>query len=234
MAEEFGGFPKGARATAVPSLFFTTLLPHITDEAEMRVTLYIFYALGRKRGYPRFVTFGELAADRALATALAPLPGSPPTALRRGLAAAVQRGTLILAQTQGGAVYFLNSEEGRRAAAKAGDTTATAGASPEGNAGVGAAPEPPNIFALYEENIGSLSPIIGQELAEAQDQYPQEWIEAAFREAASLNKRSWRYVAAILQRWQSEGFDYEKSGRDTEKAAGDRFLRGKYGHLIRH
>lgn len=228
MAKEFAGFPRGAKATPVPNLFFTTLLPHITDEEELRVTIYVFYALGRKRSYPRYVTLAELAADRALATALASLPDGPNAALRRGLAAAVKRGTLLVSQAQGGEVYCLNSEEGRRAVAQAGDITVTEGPVAE------AAAEPPSIFILYEENIGPLSPIISQELAEAQDQYPQEWIEAAFREAAALNKRSWRYIVRILQRWQSEGFDHEKSRRDTEKAAGDRFLRGKYGHLIRH
>lgn len=228
MAEEFVGFPRGARATAIPNLFFTSLLPHISDEAELRVTLYAFYALGRKRGYPRFITYDELAADRALVTALAPLPGGAAVALRRGLAAAVRRGTLLLARSQGREVYALNSEEGRRAAAQAGHIAAASGSRGA------AAPEPPTIFALYEENIGPLSPIIGQELAEAQEQYPQEWIEAAFREAAALNKRSWRYILRILQRWQAEGPDYEKPGRDPEEAAGDRFLRGKYRHLIRH
>src|SRR5947209_12830251 len=43
--------------------------------------------------------------------------------------------------------------------------------------------ERPNIFVLYEQNIGLLSPLIADELKDAADQYPAEWIEAAFREA---------------------------------------------------
>lgn len=65
--------------------------------------------------------------------------------------------------------------------------------------------ERPNIFTLYEQNIGLLSPMIAEELKDAADHYPTEWIESAFREAVLLNKRNWRYISAILRRWETEG-----------------------------
>jgi DNA replication protein len=65
--------------------------------------------------------------------------------------------------------------------------------------------ERPNIFILYEQNIGLLSPLIADELRDAADQYPVEWIEAAFREAVLHNKRKWSYIRAILRRWETEG-----------------------------
>jgi DNA replication protein len=65
--------------------------------------------------------------------------------------------------------------------------------------------ERPNIFVLYEQNIGLLSPLIAEELRDAADQYPAEWIEAAFREAVQYNKRKWSYIRAILRRWETEG-----------------------------
>jgi DNA replication protein len=65
--------------------------------------------------------------------------------------------------------------------------------------------ERPNIFVLYEQNIGLLSPLIAEELRDAADQYPAEWIEAAFREAVLQNKRRWNYIRAILKRWETEG-----------------------------
>jgi len=65
--------------------------------------------------------------------------------------------------------------------------------------------ERPNIFVLYEQNIGLLSPLIAEELKDAADQYPAEWIEAAFREAVGQNKRKWSYIRAILRRWETEG-----------------------------
>ena len=65
--------------------------------------------------------------------------------------------------------------------------------------------ERPNIFVLYEQNIGLLSPLLADELKDAADQYPGEWIEAAFREAVQHNKRKWSYIRAILRRWETEG-----------------------------
>jgi len=65
--------------------------------------------------------------------------------------------------------------------------------------------ERPNIFVLYEQNISLLSPLIAEELKDAADHYPAEWIEAAFREAVQQNKRKWSYIRAILRRWETEG-----------------------------
>ncbi|HEX9135017.1 MAG TPA: DnaD domain protein [Ktedonobacteraceae bacterium] len=65
--------------------------------------------------------------------------------------------------------------------------------------------ERPNIFVLYEQNIGLLSPLLADELKDAADLYPAEWIEAAFLEAVQHNKRKWSYIRAILRRWETEG-----------------------------
>lgn len=65
--------------------------------------------------------------------------------------------------------------------------------------------ERPNIFVLYEQNIGLLTPMIGSQLEDAADHYPPEWIEAAFSEAVQRNKRNWKYINAILRRWETEG-----------------------------
>jgi DNA replication protein len=63
----------------------------------------------------------------------------------------------------------------------------------------------PNIFTLYEQNVGLLLPLVAEELREAGERYPQEWIEEAFRVAVQQNKRKWSYIRAILQRWETEG-----------------------------
>ena len=65
--------------------------------------------------------------------------------------------------------------------------------------------EQPSIFELYETEIGPLTPVIAEILIEAVEEYPHEDIVAAFREAAERNVRNWRYIDAILQRWQMEG-----------------------------
>jgi DnaD/phage-associated family protein len=94
-----------------------------------------------------------------------------------------------------------------------------------------AAPDqPPNVFALYEENVGGITPLIADDLKDAEERYPPQWIEAAFREAVSLNKRSWRYIHSILKRWEAEGPDYGEAGRDPEADWLERrYARGKRG-----
>jgi DnaD/phage-associated family protein len=86
----------------------------------------------------------------------------------------------------------------------------------------------PNIFTLYEQNIGMLTPLIAEQLRDAEQTYPAAWIEDAFREAVSLNKRSWKYIHAILERWRTEGKD-EKPDRRSAEADRRRYLEWKYG-----
>jgi DnaD/phage-associated family protein len=67
--------------------------------------------------------------------------------------------------------------------------------------------ERPNIYKLYEANIGPLTPIMAEMLKEDEAEYPYEWIEDAVAEAVERNKRSWRYVRAILNAWKERGRD---------------------------
>jgi DnaD/phage-associated family protein len=91
-----------------------------------------------------------------------------------------------------------------------------------------------DIFALYEQNIGLLTPMIAEELKEAEKTYPTAWIESAFKEAVSSNKRSWKYIARILERWLAEGKDDGKPGGHPKKGIDpDKYIKGKYGHLVR-
>ena len=104
----FSGFPQKMRLTPLPNIFFSQLLPQIDDITELKVTLHLFWVLYGKRGYPKFVTYGELLGDRLLMMGL----GSE-AALRSGLEGAVGRGTIIdLNLEQHGRtekLYFLNT-----------------------------------------------------------------------------------------------------------------------------
>jgi DNA replication protein len=75
----------------------------------------------------------------------------------------------------------------------------------QGKARVKVQVERPNIFVLYEQNIGLLTPMIANQLEDAADRYPADWIESAFSEAVQRNKRNWKYINAILRRWETEG-----------------------------
>jgi DnaD/phage-associated family protein len=218
----------------VPNIFFSQLLPQIERTEEFVVTLYFFFAQGRKRGSLRLLTEGELAADAVLLQTLANWSQLPPQdALRTGLALARERGTLLRAEVEQEchrqAAYLLNTPGQRRALSRLGPTQGEPPLPP-----AEAAPRP-NIFALYEENIGALTPLIADDLRDAEARYPREWVAAAFREAVAMNKRSWRYIQAILQRWEAEGPDYETLGRDPQAdRGGGKPLSGRYRHLVHH
>ena len=79
-----------------------------------------------------------------------------------------------------------------------------------------AAPPRPPIYALYEQTIGLMNPFIAEELKAAAEKYPMDWIEQAFKESAMANARNWRYIKAILERWEREGKDSGKSASPTQ------------------
>lgn len=228
----FGGFPGRVKFVAIPRVFFTDLLPVIDDIAELKVSLYLLQALYTKRGYPRYITDIELLSDRVLMSGV-----NGEAALKRGLRLATARGTLLsLAMNRSGRqveLYFLNTESDREACERieSGDIDIDVDV---GNklVSAGDAGDELNIFTLYEENIGMLTPMIAEELKYAEQQYPAVWIEGAFKEAVRQNKRNWKYVEAILKRWESEGRGHGEPGGNI-KADPNKYIRGKYGHLVR-
>ncbi|HET7142882.1 MAG TPA: DnaD domain protein, partial [Anaerolineales bacterium] len=76
-----------------------------------------------------------------------------------------------------------------------------------------------NIFKLYEENIGALTPLLSDMLREAEKDYPSAWFEEAFEIAVKNNIRNWKYVEAILTRWKEKGKDERKDKQDSIKDA---------------
>ena len=235
----FRGFPARMDFTPVPNVFINRLVPQMGDIAEVKVTLHLFAALYRKRGPLRSAAYRELLGDAGLMGGLGKEGQAPEEALRYGLDSAVKRGTVLsLMLSIDGVpeeVYFLNTEPDRRAIARLrSGELALAGFKAPGKATAAVPDQTPNVFALYEQNIGMLTPMIAEELREAERQYPEEWIEDAIREAVSLNKRSWRYIARILERWAAEGkTDGEEKGQ-ARKTESDRYSGQKYGHLFRH
>ncbi len=220
----------------VPSAFFSDLLPLVDDLAELKVILFCFWSLPQKDEKYRYLRRQDFAANEALMRGLAACaPGGDPDAvLTAALERAVQRGALLRAELnlQGGAetLYFMNTPLGR-----AGAKQVQAGAWRPGDAAnpVEILPERPNIYRLYEANIGPLTAMIADALKAAERDYPPEWIEDAMREAVERNKRSWRYIQSILKRWEAEGRSREVSGR-ADEPDGRRYISGKYADFIEH
>ena len=238
--KQFSGFPAKMQFTSIPNVFFSTLLPQISDIAELKVTLHIFWSLYRKRGYPRFTTYGELLSNASLMSSLREGTKSPDEVLRKALEMAIKRGTIlhiVLDRDEAPEdIYFLNTESDNQIIAKIQNGEFhLPGLKTKGHAYIDVeAEERPDIFTLYEQNIGMLTPMIADELREADRIYPADWIHDAIKEAVALNKRNWRYISAILERWTSEGRKDGTYQRDsTKKTDPDKYIKGKYGHMVR-
>ena len=236
--KQFSGFPTKMEFTPLPNFFFSTILPEISDIAELKTTLHVMATLYRKRGYPRFVTHAELLGSKSLMNSLSGMAKPLDDVLRNALKMATQRGTLIHIRVERNGtpedVYFVNTEQDRQAMAKikSGELQLN-GLKVERQSFIETEKQP-DIFTLYEQNIGMLTPMIAEELREAEKLYPVTWIEDAIKEAVSLNKRNWRYIARILERWSSEGKSDGAHKRDSaQKTDPDKYIKGKYGHMVR-
>jgi DnaD/phage-associated family protein len=131
--------------------------------------------------------------------------------LRTVLGALVQKGIILeLVMRDGGPaeeVYFLNTAANKQAIEKIrSGEMALPGLEKRAPAAV-ITEEPSDIFTLYEQNIGMLTPLIADELREAGKQYPESWIKEAIKGAVLQNRRNWRYIARILEHWSAEGKD---------------------------
>ena len=233
----FNGFPRDTLYTPTPDPLFGPLLEEIHDIAELKVTLRGLWLLHHKRQSVRAVSLDEFLADTTLLRGLRPSTGASPSTspgqtgaepgdtaeeIRRGLRLAVRRGVFLAHETGPGRVYFaVNNDAGRGAIARMKQT----GEEP-GDAAFGADEAPagmqerPNIFALYENIIGLISPIMAERLKEAEERYPPGWSREVFEIAELENKRNWQYIDAILKRWGSEGKGGWKGGSNDDGKPG--------------
>jgi len=216
----FSGFPPGkVLLVSVPASFFTQLLPEIDHLGELKVVLYAFWRLSQSEDQVRYLTRDDFLADDRFMEGLGASPEQAEAALDDALARAVARGVFLQAEVETGeaarSLFFLNTPKGRAAA----EAVRAGRWRPTGEAAHPALVylERPNIYRLYEEHIGPLTPLIAERLQEAEAVYPQDWIEEAFRIAVAQNVRRWRYVEAILERWQKEGRYDRTLGGDSEK-----------------
>ena len=59
---------------------------------------------------------------------------------------------------------------------------------------------------IYESEIGSLTPMISDELQELETDYSLEWFAEAVKVSVENNARKLKYVRAVLERWKINGF----------------------------
>jgi DnaD/phage-associated family protein len=195
-------------ALPVHEEFFRLLLPRIRDLAELKAVLYVAYLSGREANGA--VSINALMAPpilRDIAGLESPEPAEE--RLKAGLDRAVADGTLLrLIRRSGGGVevqFLLGTAENARSVRRLaqGDDEAARSLSVEDGAEVTV--YRPNVYALYERAIGPLTPLVAERLRDAERSYPRLWIEQALDEAVHYNRRNWRYIEAILARWEEIG-----------------------------
>jgi DnaD/phage-associated family protein len=199
----FKGFTDSETFTQLPDTFFHQLLKQIGDTAELKVTLYFLWRAEHMDGPFRALQEDDFNPEEL---------GLAAEEIRSALDKAVRRGSILLVGKDTANYFLLNSPRGRATARAIESGTWT----PEDAAS--AVPfERPNIFRLYEENIGPLTPLIADALKDAEETYSAEWIAETIDLAVRNNKRSWRYCEAILKRWKEEGRGEKQDRRDAEK-----------------
>lgn len=240
----FIGFPDARmKPVIIPDFFFTDLLPLIDDLAELKLTLHCFWLLNEQEGQLKYLRGADLRGDEILLRSLT-LDNelrTPAQALADALERATVRGTLLKLDIESGETektvedwYFINTVKGRQTLAlvRQGKLEELRTVLPEE---ARLKVERPNVFAVYEQNIGLLTPLIADQLRDLEKSYPPDWIDEAFAIAVAGNKRALRYIQAILKRWETEGKDertHETRGRDSEADLRRKYIPDEYSDII--
>ncbi|MCC6987258.1 MAG: DnaD domain protein, partial [Anaerolineales bacterium] len=191
------------------------MMNEIQDVAELKVTLFAIWRIEHMEG--NFRAMSKVDFDEAAL-------GLNLEEIRFGLGKAVERQTLLRAENEAGVFFFLNSPRGR--------LSAEAFAKGQMKASASYVPNKSNLFKLYEENIGALTPLLADMLKEAEREYPGVWFEEAFEIAVSRNVRNWKYIEAILRRWKENGKDERRDSQDSVKDA-KRYTDGEFSEFFK-
>ncbi len=228
---KFEGFKgKSKLSVQIPEEYFTGVLPELDDLEELKSSLFVFWYLQAREENTGYATRKELLADPVVAEAFGTDRKDREKKFTAAIQKAVKRGVLLTALRDKEEYIFINSPRGK--ALLSGLNTGDWRAKETGLPAISLADERPNIFTLYEQNIGLLTPIIADTLVDAEKTYPAEWIEEAMKIAVERNARNWRFIEAILRSWKEKGRD-EKDQRSAAESR-KRDSEGEFGEFVRH
>jgi DNA replication protein len=231
MDKKFSGFEDNEkRSTMIPDQFFRDLLPAIQDINELKLILYLLWSAFTQGDYGAALNVDDILLDEQFIKGLVVDENGANSLIKRLLEELAKVNILVKANNEADEIrYFINNSRGRAAAdlMRSGSLFQSE-SHPKATLDI----IKPNIFRLYEENIGPLTPLIADSLRDAQQTYPEEWIKEAIQIAVGNNVRRWNYIDRILSRWQQEGRD----GTDRRNTQEDykRYLKGEYGEFGRH
>ncbi len=210
----FNGFTSSETFTQIPDSFLR-LINEIDDVAELKVTLYAIYRIEHLEGNFRGLSEADFE-DEAL--------GLSVEQIRLGLNKSLERKTMLKSENEAGVFYFLNSPRGRLSA----EAFANGQIKPTQSYN----PNKSNVFKLYEEKIGPLTPLIADMLREAETIYPNAWFEEAIEIAISKKIRNWKYVDRLLAYWKENGKDERRDSKDSIQDA-KRYTEGEFSEFFK-
>lgn len=215
---KFKGFTDSETFTKLPNAFFHQLLNKIDDAAELKVTLYILWRVAHMDGPFRALSKMDFDVKDL---------GLSADEIKFGLEKAIKRGGILSVKKDATNYFLLNSPRGRAtvAAIESGKWNPKA-------SGFVSPIERPNVFKLYEENIGPLTPLIADALKDAEETYYDDWVAEAIELAVKNNKRSWKYIEAILKRWKEEGRHGQKDKQDNVKGS-ERYTKSEFAEYLK-
>jgi DnaD/phage-associated family protein len=173
------------------------LLAAIDDLNELKIVSFCLWAFAQRDGEAglRWLRYEEIIAAEQHG-----LERQPASA---ALARALRHGVLLVAQghTASGVepAYTLCTPQAQATVGAAGFVLTL------DEHGAEILPPRPSVFKLYEENIGPLTGLIGQDLGDLTRDYGENWLREAIEVAVEREKRSLRYVKGVLRGWRKEG-----------------------------
>ncbi len=231
------GLPDNVVFSAIPTCYLNMIMPGVDSLDELKLSLLMFGVLYKKKGSPQYVSLSDLMADPAVTMNLGHGKCTGKS-LKQALDNVVDRGVFIHLEVTSNnkheTVYFINNPTNQQIVKNIKNGTVQLDLADIESELTEPAGQLPNIFAYYEENIGMLTPLIADELRLAENTYPQPWIIEAIREAVVNNKRNWRYILRILERWLSEGKTNGAYRQNNSQEDPNKYTRGKYQRFVRH
>ena len=153
--------PKEIRYTPTPNLVFGKLLDEIKELNDLKFILRIIWMINQAKRVPKYITLEEIISDRII-NAIIPKPNTEPDTFCKSILNKPQLLNLFLyheinINQSNTAVVALNTARNKTMLNKIkGLDKFDSVFQPNGDV----SEESPNIFKLYEDNIGTLNPII--------------------------------------------------------------------------
>tara|TARA_B110000014_G_C19999066_1_gene517684 strand:+ start:55 stop:735 length:681 start_codon:yes stop_codon:yes gene_type:complete len=219
--------PKDIRYTPTPNSVFGKLLNQIDDINDLKFILRIIWMINQIKRVPKYLTIEEIMADKIVHAIISTKSDIAMHATCLSMIKNPQFSNLLICHEIGtskstSTVVAFNTTRNKTMLNKTQQLDKSDSVfQPDGDVSA----ESPNIFKLYEDNIGTLNPIIADELKIAETTYPNSWITSAFKESVLRNKRSWNYIKTILENWHREGKNDGRIGEHSKKSGYNQYFR---------